>query len=43
MSVVAKQCPHIAITIVDVNAERIAAWNDQNLENLPVYEPQMLF
>ncbi|HCX58206.1 MAG TPA: nucleotide sugar dehydrogenase [Sphingobacterium sp.] len=39
MSVVAKQCPHIEITIVDVNAARIAAWNDENLDNLPVYEP----
>ncbi|QQD14989.1 nucleotide sugar dehydrogenase [Sphingobacterium sp. UDSM-2020] len=39
MSVVAQQCPHIQITIVDVNVERIAAWNDENLDNLPVYEP----
>lgn len=39
MSVIAKQCPHIDVTIVDVNAARINAWNDKNLENLPVYEP----
>jgi len=39
MSVVAKQCPNIQITIVDVNEARINAWNDENLENLPVYEP----
>lgn len=39
MSVVAKQCPHIEVTIVDVNSERIKAWNDENLENLPIYEP----
>lgn len=39
MSVVAQQCPHIDITIVDMNAERIAAWNDSDLHNLPIYEP----
>jgi UDPglucose 6-dehydrogenase len=39
MSVVAKQCLQIEITIVDVNAARIAAWNDENLDKLPVYEP----
>lgn len=39
MSVIAKQCPDIQITLVDVNAARIAAWNDDNLDNLPVYEP----
>lgn len=39
MSVIAQQCPDIQITIVDMNAERIAAWNDSNLENLPIYEP----
>lgn len=39
MSVIAKQCPDIQITLVDVNAARITAWNDDNLDNLPVYEP----
>lgn len=39
MSVVANQCPEIQITIVDVNQSRIAAWNDTDLNNLPVYEP----
>ncbi|MBP3942201.1 nucleotide sugar dehydrogenase [Sphingobacteriaceae bacterium WQ 2009] len=39
MSVVAKQCPEIEITIVDMNEARIAAWNDCDLNNLPVYEP----
>lgn len=39
MSVIAKQCPDIQITLVDVNAARIAAWNDNNLDNIPVYEP----
>jgi len=39
MSVVAQQCPDIQVTIVDMNHARIEAWNDNNLENLPVYEP----
>ncbi len=39
MAVVAAKCPDIKVTIVDLNAARIAAWNDENLENLPVYEP----
>lgn len=39
MSVVAQHCPDIEVTIVDLNEARIAAWNDSNLDNLPVYEP----
>ncbi len=39
MSVIALKCPDIKVTVVDLNADRIAAWNDENLDNLPVYEP----
>lgn len=39
MAVIAQQCPHIKVTVVDINPDRIAEWNDENLENLPVYEP----
>ncbi|HWK99971.1 MAG TPA: nucleotide sugar dehydrogenase [Parapedobacter sp.] len=39
MSVIAQQCPDINVTIVDINAQRIAAWNDEDLSKLPVYEP----
>lgn len=39
MSVIAQQNPDIQVTVVDINAERIAAWNDENLSNLPIYEP----
>lgn len=39
MSVIAKKNPDIQVTIVDINAERIAAWNDPDLSNLPIYEP----
>jgi len=39
MAVIAKQCPHLKVTVVDVNKDRIAAWNDKCLDNLPIYEP----
>ncbi|MEP6930874.1 MAG: UDP-glucose 6-dehydrogenase [Flavobacterium sp.] len=39
MSVLALKNPHIKVTVVDLNQERIDAWNDENLENLPIYEP----
>lgn len=39
MAVIAKKNPHIKVTIVDINAERIAAWNDKDLTKLPIYEP----
>jgi UDPglucose 6-dehydrogenase len=39
MAVIADRCPDIDVTVVDLNAERIAAWNDADLGRLPVYEP----
>ena len=39
MSVIAQKNPDIAVTVVDLNQARIAAWNDADLNNLPVYEP----
>ncbi len=39
MSVIASQCPEIKVTVVDINKERIAQWNDKNLDKLPIYEP----
>ena len=39
MAVIADHCPDIQVTVVDLNAERIAAWNDPDLTCLPVYEP----
>ena len=39
MTVIAHKCPHIKVTVVDINPERIARWNAENLEELPVYEP----
>ncbi len=39
MAVIAHKCPNIKVTIVDLNAERIAAWNDEDVNNIPIYEP----
>ncbi len=39
MAVIADRCPDIQITVVDMNEKRIAAWNSENLEELPIYEP----
>ncbi|MDT0677445.1 nucleotide sugar dehydrogenase [Autumnicola musiva] len=39
MAVIAQKCPEINVTVVDINEKRIAAWNDEDVENIPVYEP----
>ena len=39
MAVLAQKCPHIKVTVVDVNNQRIADWNDTDLDKLPIYEP----
>jgi UDPglucose 6-dehydrogenase len=39
MAIIAQKCPHIRVTVVDLNAERIAAWNDEDVNNIPIYEP----
>ena len=39
MAVIARQCPNITVTVVDISSDRIAAWNDPDLDNLPIYEP----
>lgn len=39
MAVIAQKCPEIDVTVVDINEERIAAWNDEDVENIPIYEP----
>ena len=37
MAVIALKCPHINVTVVDANPDKIKAWNGP-LEQLPVYE-----
>jgi len=39
MAVLAWKNPSIQFTVVDTNTDRIQAWNDANLDLLPVYEP----
>ena len=39
MAIIAQKCPHIQVTVVDLNVERIAAWNDEDVNNIPIYEP----
>jgi len=39
MAVIADRCPEVEVNVVDLNTERIAAWNDPDLSKLPVYEP----
>lgn len=39
MAVIAKKCPDIRVTVVDLNEARIAAWNDEDVSKIPVYEP----
>lgn len=39
MAVIAQKCPDIKVTVVDLNEDRIAAWNDKDVSNIPIYEP----
>ena len=38
MSVIALKCPHINVTVVDANPDKIKEWNGP-VNSLPVYEP----
>lgn len=39
MAVIAQKCPKVKVTVVDINVKRIKQWNDENVENIPIYEP----
>ena len=39
MAVIALKCPDINVTVVDINKNRIDAWNNEDFSKLPVYEP----
>ena len=39
MAVIAAKCPDCKVTVVDINAERINAWNS---DALPIFEPGLL-
>ena len=36
MAMIAHKCPQYKVTVVDINSDRIKAWNS---DNLPIYEP----
>ena len=36
MAMIASKCSHIQVAVVDINQERIDAWNS---DTLPIYEP----
>ena len=42
MSVIAQKNPGIKVTVVDLNAQRIADWNDKDLRELN-FKKQFLF
>lgn len=39
MAVIASKCPEIKVNVVDINEQRIALWNDKDVNNIPIYEP----
>src|SRR5690606_23286643 len=39
MAVLANNNPDIKVTVVDLNVDRIKAWNGEDLDRLPIYEP----
>jgi UDPglucose 6-dehydrogenase len=39
MAVIAQKCPHIQVTVVDLNEQRIALWNHEDVTQIPIYEP----
>ena len=43
MAVFADKCPHLTINVVDLNKDRIDAWNSTDLDKLPIFEPGSRF
>ena len=39
MSVIASNCPELNVDVVDINIERINAWNSDDFSKLPIFEP----
>ena len=39
MAIIAHKCPHIKVTVVDINQARIDAWNHEDVNQIPIYEP----
>ena len=41
MTVIADKCPHIKVNVVDINQHRIDLWNSEDLNLLPIFEPEL--
>ena len=39
MAVIANECPHIKVVVVDQDKNKIKSWNNKSLNELPIYEP----
>ncbi len=39
MSVIAYNCPEFIVNVVDINKQRINAWNSNDFSKLPIFEP----
>lgn len=39
MAVIADNCPRIRVCVVDLSSKQISAWNDPDMDKLPIYEP----
>jgi UDPglucose 6-dehydrogenase len=39
MAVIAQKCPHIQVTVVDLNERTNCRLNPSNTDNIPIYEP----
>ncbi|WP_288236142.1 nucleotide sugar dehydrogenase [uncultured Prochlorococcus sp.] len=39
MAIIADKCPNIKVNVVDINTNRINAWNSNDLSKLPIFEP----
>ena len=39
MAVIAHKCPHLNVNVIDISEERIKSWNNENIDEIPIYEP----
>lgn len=39
MAVIANECPQVKVVVVDQNQKKIKSWNNESLNELPIYEP----
>ena len=39
MAVIADKCPDLIVNVVDLDERKIACWNSEDLNELPIFEP----